>query len=535
MWRSLKMQQAGARKALWVGVLFFAVMLIVGVNRYFTLFTSYDHGLFTQLFWNNLNGDWFQSSLTSSNSVESLEDGVIPRTSFFHLGQHLVLSFTVLTPFVAWAIHPLTLMGLQTLLMTLGGWVLYALARCRLPVQLSLWIMASYYASNAVIGPTVANFYEHCQVPLYAFGLFLALEKRRWIWFWLCAALLLGVREEVGGIILFGLGVYLLLSKRMPRWFGLGLCVVGFGYVAIATNVIMPQFSSDNSRLYLATRFRQFVDTPNPSTLQVLWGMITHPIELLKSFLWPIGPRFFYLVRQWLPLAFIPAVSPATWALTAFPLLSLFLQKGVSALSISLRYSLIVVPGLFYGAILWWGSHGEKFTPKFRRRWAIAMALSIILSITSNPNRAFSWLIPDSIEPRVYISLPTGWAHGLAARSVMAKIPPKASVATTTYLIPPLSTRRSIVRLPVTEIRGDNGVVNQVDYIIADFWQIQKFKVAFKEERTALARILPVIDGANAYGVVAYQDGVVLLAKGVGSDPKALNAWQSFRFKLLQK
>jgi uncharacterized membrane protein len=528
MARSSQMQYAGARKALWLGVLFFAIMLAAGLNRYFTLFSSYDHGLFTQLFWNNLHGDWFQSSLTSSNSVASLEDGVIPRTSFFHLGQHLVL-----TPLVALAAHPITLIVLQTLLMTAGGWVLYALARARLPVQLSLWIAASYYAANAVIGPTVANFYEHCQIPLYAFGLFLALEKRRWSWFWLCAGLLLGVREEVGGIILFSLGAYLFATKRLPRWFGLGLCLVGFGYVAIATNVIMPQFSSDNSRLYLATRFRQFVDGPNPSTLQVLWGMITHPVELFKSFLWPIDRRIFYLLRQWLPLAFISAASPATWALTAFPLLSLFLQNGVSALSISLRYSLVVVPGLFYGAILWWAAHEEQFTPKFRKRWAIAIALSIILSITSNPNRAFSWLIPDSISPRVYISLPMGWHHGMAAFKVMAKIPPDASVATTTYLISPLSTRRSIVRLPVTEIIGDDGVVGKVDFLIADFWQIQKFKVAFKEERTALARILPMIDSAIAtYGVIDCQDGVVLLGKGLPPNPTALADWQTFRQQL---
>jgi uncharacterized membrane protein len=114
------MQYAGARMALWLGVLFFVIMLAVGLNRYFTLFSSYDHGLFTQLFWNNLHGDWFQSSLTSSNSVESLEDGVIPRTSFFHLGQHLVLSFAVLTPLVAIAANPITLIVLQTLLMTAG-------------------------------------------------------------------------------------------------------------------------------------------------------------------------------------------------------------------------------------------------------------------------------------------------------------------------------------------------------------------------------------------------------------------------------
>ncbi len=520
-----------SRLALGLGGIFFVIVLLIGLNRYFTLYSSYDHGLFNQLFWNNLQGHWFQSSLTSANSVESLEDGVIPRTSFFHLGQHFVLSFLPLTALYALYPHPITLIVLQALLMTAGGWVLYKLARCRLSPELSLWIMGSYYAANAAIGPTVANFYEHCQIPLYAFGVFLALEKLSWLWFWICCGLLLGVREEVGGMMLLSLGLYLVVTKRLPRWFGIGLCLVSFGYVAAVTNLVMPQFSSDNSRLYLATRFRQFVDSPNPSTLQVLWGMATHPLALLQSLLWPIDRRLFYLLRQWLPLAFISAWSPASWALTAVPLLSLFLQNGISALSISLRYSLVVVPGLFYGAVLWWSANEGRFTPKFRRRWGLAIGLSILLTVTSNPNRAFSWLIPDSFSPRVYVTLPQGWQHGIAARSVMAQIPSEASVASTTYLIAPLSSRRAIVRLPVTQIRNDQGLVSPMDYLVADFWQMQTYRVAFKEDRTALARILPVIEQAltQGYGLVDCQEGVVLLGRSLVNNPEAMDRWQLFR------
>lgn len=521
----------GTRRMLWLSVLFFSAVLLISLHRYFTFYSSYDHGLFNQLFWNNLHGHWFQSSLTSGNSVESLQDGVIPRVDFLHLGQHFVVDFLLWLPLYAIAPHPVTLIVLQVGLMAIGGWLLYGLARCYLSPERSLWITGSYYAANAVIGPTVANFYEHCQIPLFAFGLLLALEKRRWIWFGVLTALLLGVREEVGGMILFGLGLYLLLSRRYP-WLGVGLCAVSFSYVAIVTNAILPHFSSDNSRLYLATRFRQFVNSDDPSTLQVLWGMVTHPLELLKSLLWPIDRRIAYVLRQWLPLGLVSALSPSTWALTSVPLISLFAQSGISALSISLRYALVVVPGLFYGTILWWAQHPQKFTPRFRRWWMSCIALSIVLSITSNPNRAFSWIIPDSIRPWVYVPIVQQWSHGTAIQQVLAQVPPEASVSTTTYLIPHLSSRRAIVRFPAVQIRDDQGQVSETDYWVADFWQIQRYQIAFKEDQSALAQTLPLFDRAlstQQYGLLAVQDGVVLLGKGLPSRPELQPQWQSLR------
>ncbi|WP_347277975.1 DUF2079 domain-containing protein [Alkalinema sp. FACHB-956] len=521
----------GARRMLGLSCIFFSLLLFFSLHRYFTFYSSYDHGLFNQLFWNNLHGHWFQSSLTSGNSVESLQDGVIPRVNFLHLGQHFVVDFLLWLPLYAIAPHPITLTVLQVGLMTIGGWLLYSLARCYLSPERSLWITGSYYAANAVIAPTLANFYEHCQIPLFAFGMLLAFEKRRWLWFAAAIVALLGIREEVGGMILCGFGLYLLSSRRSPK-LGVALCAIAFSYVALVTNWILPQFSTDNSRLYLATRFRQFVQSDNPSTLEVLWGIVTHPIQFLSSVFWPIDRRIAYLLRHWLSLGMISALSPATWVLTSVPLLSLFLQSGISALSISLRYALVVVPGLFYGAILWWAAHPQQFTPKFRKGWLMGIVLSIVLTMTSNPNRAFSWLIPDSIRPWVYVSLPQQWHHAQAIQGVLRQIPDRASVSATTYLIPHLSSRRALLRLPARSIWDDRGQLLESDYLVADFWQMLQYQPAFKEDQTALARILPLFDeaiGAHLYGLVTVQEGVVLLAKGQPNQAAALQQWEQFR------
>jgi uncharacterized membrane protein len=520
----------GLQRALLLAVIWFSLVLFISLNRYYSFYASYDHGLFNQVFWNNLQGHWFQSSLTGGNSVGALEDGVIPRVDFLHLGQHFVVDFVLWLPLYALFPHAETLVVLQVGLMAIAGPILYALARHHLSPQLSLWIMGGYYGASAVIGPTFANFYEHCQIPLFCFSLLLALERQQWRWFWLMVLLVLGIREDTG-IILFGVGVYLGVSRRHP-WIGAALCLVSFGYVAGLTNLVMPRFSDDNSRLYLATRFREFVQTDNPSTLQVLWGMVTHPIGVLTRTFLPLEARLAYLVAHWLPLAFIPAFSGTAWIMMAPPLLVLFLQTDETALLISWRYALTVIPGLLYGTVLWWSRRQSDFTARFRRFWQVFLALSLLVTLIYNPNRAFSFMIPDSFRPWVYVPLMQQWQHAAAVRQVLGTVPPTASVAATTYLIPALSGRRAILRLPQMQLKDDRGQVTTADYLVADLRHLQIYQVAFKEDRLRLQAILTLVDqhlAQRQYGIMQVQDGVILLAKGLPSNPDALARWQMLR------
>jgi uncharacterized membrane protein len=74
---------------------------------------------------------------------------------------------------------PITLIVLQVALIAAAGIVLYLLARHYLYLPLSVMIVASYYGANGVINPTLGNFYEHCQIPLFIFSWLLELEKQR--------------------------------------------------------------------------------------------------------------------------------------------------------------------------------------------------------------------------------------------------------------------------------------------------------------------------------------------------------------------
>ncbi|NMG10534.1 DUF2079 domain-containing protein [Brasilonema sp. UFV-L1] len=522
-----------------LAAVFFILCLIITLNRYYSFYASFDQGIFNQVFWNNLHGRFFQSSLSSSLSTNVVHSGEVATVYYHRLGQHFTPALLLWLPIYALFPSPATLGVLQVIFITAAGLVLYVLARQYLEPRLAVMITASFYAANAVIGPTLSNFHDISQIPLFVFGLLLAMEKRWWWLFWLLAVLILVVREDAG-VNVFSVGVYMILSKRFPR-IGLAACILSFGYMLVLTNAIMPLFSEDISRRFMLERFGQFADGDEASTLEIIWGMISNPWRLIVELVTPVDRTIKYLLGQWLPLAFVPAVSGASWMVAFFPLLKLFLGKGETVLAINVRYALTVVPGLFYGAILWWSQHPKRFKLSFRRFWVVCISLSLLFSYTSSSsslNRAFYFLLPDSFNPLVYVSLPQQWRHVLQFRPILGQIPPERSVSATTYLVPHLSSRREIIRLPALELRNDARQVVKVDYAIADLWQLQQYQPAFKEERNLLRELLQLFDQltqTQEYGIIDFRDGVILLQKAATSNPQATAAWLAFRQQLGKK
>ena len=538
-----------------VAIAFFVLCLLLTLHRYYSFYATYDQGIFNQVFWNGTRGHFFESSLSSALSTNVVHQNQIPDVSYHRLGQHFTPSLMLWLPIYSLFPSPVTLTVLQVTLITAAGLVLYALARHYLEPRLSATIVVSYYAANAVIGPTLGNFHDSCQTPLYVFSLLLAMEKRWWPLFGILATLMLAVRED-GGVVLFGVGVYLILSRRYPLT-GLAVCILSFGYMILLTNLIMPLFSADISQRFMMERFGQYADGDEASTLQIIWGMASNPGRLVEQLFTPFFGKIKYLLGQWLPLALVPAVAPASWTIAGFPLLKLFLAKGDSVLAINIRYAMTVVPGLFYGAILWWADRqkeedkiksGEKTSlrfpsamfpfpssSKFRRFWAFCICLSLFFTFTSNPNRTFSFILPDAIDPWVQVPLIRQWQHVFQVRPLLAQIPANASVAATNTLVPILSSRREILRLPMLELRNDAREAVNMEYIIADLWQLQQYQAAFRSERRQLEEIVPQIDRlskSQEYGIVGFEDGAILMRRSAVSDSASVAAWTRFRREL---
>ncbi len=516
-----------------VGILagvFFVVTLAIGLHRYLTFYASYDQGIFGQLFWNGIHGRFFQSSLSSVLSGAVIHDKQVPTVFYHRLGQHFDPIQLLWHPIYALFPNPATLVILQSAFVTLAGLVLYALARHYLQPRLSLWITAAFYGSVAVIGPTLSNYHDLSQIPLFLFTLLLAFEKRCWWLFWLMAVFTVLARQDTG-VILFGIGLYLIASKRSP-WVGAGVCGLGFGYVVLASNVLMPMFSKDVAQRFMIERFGHFAKGEEASSLDILWGILTNPGIVIGHLLSSFDRKLLYLLGQTLSLAFVPLISPSAWVLISTPLAQLFLQAGDSRLSIYIRYAITLSPGIFYGAILWWSVRQDQFRSRFRQFWRGFIILSLLITVLVNPHRSLYFLVPDSFDPWVQVPLTRQWSHAANLRSLIQQVPPDASVTATTYVVPQMATRRAILRSPFIEYRDDDQQVKLVDYILVDLWQLREYQPAFREERQYLADLLPRIDywmQEKNYGLQAIQDGVLLFHRDRPSPPELTAAWKTLQ------
>ncbi len=520
--------------------------LAIDLNRYYSFYASYDQGIFNQVFWNSSYGRFFQSSLSSQLSTNVVHGGEWPTVAYHRLGQHFTPLLLLWLPIYSLFRSAVALIFIQVGLITAAGLVLYKLARCYLDQPLSVAIATSYYGANAVLGPTLCNFHDNVQIPLLMFTLLLALERRIWWLFGLMALLIPWVRED-SGVVLFGVGLYLLVRRRYPL-LGLGLCLYATAYAVTVTTWAMPLFSADATQRFAQERFGQYLGGTGGSSVDILRGMLANPLLLLREILSPPDRTLLYLLGQWLPLMFVPAIALESWLIAGCPLFQLLVAQGsTEPLSINIRYAMALVPGLFYGAILWWSRRPDpvKLWRSWRQVWGGCLTLSFVLMALSNPNRSLSFVVPDSISPRVYVPMVEQWHHAAAIYPLLDQIPGTASVSATTYLVPHLSSRRAIVRFPTSlEVTLDNSpelgspnlappppTSSPVDYAMADLWQLDRYQVAFKSDGELLASCLAQVDRALAqgYGLVGYGEGVVLLKHQSPSNPESLDRFTAFR------
>jgi uncharacterized membrane protein len=524
----------GLSVAINAALIFFILCFALTLHRYWSFSASFDQGIFNQLFWNSVHGRFFESSLSSSLSTNVVHSNQAAEVFYRHLGQHFNPIFVLFMP--VYALFPCneTLIFIQVALVTGAGLVLYALARHYLQPMLAAMITISFYCTSTVNGPTMANFHDICAAPLLLFAVLWAMEKRHWALFLLFSILFLGVRQDVG-ISLFSIGIYMIVSRRFPRM-GIITCLLSVGYILLVTQGIMPLFSADVARRMTTERFGQFTGGKEASATEMLLAIATNPMLLLGELFRDFRSKISYVLVHSLALGLVPVISLTTWSAGGLPFLYLFLQRARNALVISIRYAMPVVPGVFYGAIIWWSTRQELFKKqRIRRFWQGCIVLSLLVSIIANPNGTLYFIIPDSIQPTVYLSLPQQWHHVQQLKPLLKKIESDASVSATTQLIPYLSQRRGIVRLPALQLVNDAREVVEVEYLIADLWRFQKYYPAFKGERKVLKNMVALVEqlsSSQKYGIVGFADGVILMQKQTPSDPQTVNSWLAFRQQL---
>ncbi|QNJ27384.1 hypothetical protein SynSYN20_03088 [Synechococcus sp. SYN20] len=504
------------RQALVAALIFAVVALLLQAWRSQVLLASYDQGIFQQVLWNSLRGHPFESTLSSQLSTNVIHSGEPAGLGYARLGQHFTPSLLLWAPLfglIGGAALPLVQVGL----IVSAGLVLHRLALQLVPARTANWLTYGFYGGNALIGPTLGNFTDLCQLPLAVFALMLGLQKRMG-WLILSAAVVIPLIREDTGIMLIAIGLWLLL-REPKRWpMAIALVIWGAGWMVLVTNALMPLFSDDNSKRFMVENFGQYLDvdpSEGASSLSMVQQALGQPLIMLRELISPPGQTLLYLLGHGLPFLMVPLISLDAWILAGPSLLGLFLAQGSNdPLSITIRYTLLVVPGFSLGTLLWW-SRRQQPVPGRRTRlaWGIAISLSLLLTVSSNPHRSLSWIVPDSIKPMVFSSPIQQWRHGQDARQVLRLIPNDASVSANTPLVPLIARREVAVRYPESLHYLDRDKNKRaVDWIAIDLDWLERYSVAFRSDWRELRRIKQELpDQMSDYRVQAIKNGIAVL------------------------
>src|SRR3989344_4920311 len=188
----------GDKKMLWLMILAYVAFfgLFTSLRHYQFQTQAWDMGIFDQLFWNTIHGQFMQSS------IEDIPD---------HFGIHFSPTLLLLVPGYALFPSPYYLLLMQTIALALGAWPLYLLARKKLKDPLPLIIAGAYLLYPSLHWVNTFDFHEIAFfVPLALAGLYF-LEEQKWLPASVFLILAAGTKEDAI-LIVFFIGLYMLIK-----------------------------------------------------------------------------------------------------------------------------------------------------------------------------------------------------------------------------------------------------------------------------------------------------------------------------------
>lgn len=446
-------------------------------------------------------------------------NGGLPQVTYLHLGQHANLWTLLLAPAVA-VLGAIALPLAQVTVLTAAGLIFWRLAQPRLPEELAWRLTLSYFLSGAVIGPMLENFHDLIWYPLFGFLILGGLLDRRWRQVAAASIALLLVRED-SGLLVFSIGLWAAVRRPDARLIGVVLMVMSFAWVLVVTGVIQPSVDASLSDRFLQEKFGHLVDDVTGGTWSVLVQMLQNPAALLEALVSPPGATLGFLLALTLPLIFVPLFSVDAALIVSAPLLIALLSQGRTALAVTLRYVLALIPGLYIGTMLWWQANQSIWNRRWLRRcWTAALTIGLVLTFLGNPHRTLSALVPDSFVPWVHVPPSAMVQRRAEARKALALIPPSASVSADTSLLPSLATREVAIRFPNGVRYVDReGQIQEVEWVAAFPGYYTPLVPLFKretEQQRSILRELDALIEEGRYEQVYCDGGAVVLRRLAG-------------------
>lgn len=472
-----------------------------------------DLGTMSQAIWSLAHGMFFHQTIC--NPLSDTNCAGLQGISRFAIHFEPIL-IPVAALYALWP-TPQVLLALQTVVVASGAFPAFWLARLRLRNEWIALLIAGLYLLYPELQQAEAFFFHAVTMTaaLLLFTLYF-LYTRRTGWMMLFALLSLACKEEVLLVILM-LGCWVLVFQQRRRC---GFLLIGLAIVWAGLDLLIFHLFSPGGQPLLASRYAYLGKGP----LEIVRTLFLHPFGILRAHL--LESEHSRYVRLLLaPAGYLPLLAPWVLLLAAPSIALNLLSSDRNQYLGVFHYNAEIVPLLIFATIealvllLWltrWGLEhwrtaparlGAALSPRRLQAVLLALLSFFLLFSVLRVDQTYG-VLPFSRG----FSLPEVSAHDAVARRFLDRIPASASVSAQDTLVPHISNRADIYLFPYG--------VGAADYVFLDVTRSSVYPYQAGQYVSAVKALL--LHGQ--YGLVAAQDGLLLLKRGLPAPGLAPNS-----------
>jgi len=395
---------------------------------------------------------------------------------------------------------PESLLILQSVVVALGAWPLYALAYRRLDNRWFALLLALVFLLNPTI--QAANWLEFHPVtlaPTFLMAAFYFLIAKRTGWFIAFALLAASCKEEIG-LLLFMIGLYALIFLRRPK-VGVWTMGLALGWSLIAVLGIQQFFAAGNIHW---GRYEYLGASP----LDKVMSLVTEPGVIWAQL--QAADALGYLWRLLWPVGLVALLAPEIMLL-ALPSLAINLLADFAPMHqvYTLIYAAPILPFVMLAMVEGTAKITVMITAKGWPRLLPRAILTLIVGCALVAQWQQGYL-PGGGNYRLYqVS-----DHDRRAATIIAQIPPEAKVSAQDKLDPHVAGRETVYIFP----RVDDADTIFLD-VTGSAWP-QHPSDLYRDVQQLLA---------GEFGVAAAEDGYLLLRKEAATKTLPDTFYSAFR------
>lgn len=419
-----------------VYILYFTNVSFLRFDNFYT--GRFDLGNMDQTVWNSIHGRVFQ--LTDPNGIK-----IISRLAF-----HADFILVLISPlYKIWA-DPRMLLLLQSVVLAAGAIFIFKLANMILRNKNAALVFSLAFLLNPSL--QYVNLYDFHPVALATtllLATFYFFIKKKYFLF-LLFAILAGITKEQVWVVISFFGLYFaifqvikLIKKKTSSLKKTYLDII-LGIVIFLTSIFIFYYliihaipTAAKGEHFALSYYSDFGDSP----INILKNVVLSPGKIIQII--QTNGRLNYLLELFLPLGFLPILSPLLIVFASPDLVLNLLSNNSNLHQIYYQYTSTITPFLFIGAIF-----GASNLIKWFPKRPVLNLLLIYVAITTLCSAYLFGPLPGAKNPNLDMITKQVEDRQLI-QAFISGIPQRYKVAATNNLGSHLSRRRNLYTIPV--------------------------------------------------------------------------------------